>query len=278
MLARWTVLGSGGAIPTPERGQPGHILEAAGERILVDAGGTVPLALQKFFKKTPMEIFPKLNAILISHRHFDHTDGLMSIIGALITLVRHNVIEEKPLIDIYLPGYSEDLKREVKSKFPEEEGLFYQLFQLRDFSRIKETILLSRGIKIRIDRMAHVSDYFTAFGFRFTISDKVSIVYSGDTGLCNGLYSLLREPFPADLAILEATLPPGLKSKEHLNPRQAGRIARECGVKQLVLVHLLDPLFSHYSQKEIAEEARKEFPFPGKLSVAEDGQIFTFGE
>ncbi|GAG66929.1 unnamed protein product, partial [marine sediment metagenome] len=117
------------------------------------------------------------------------------------------------------------------------------------------------------------------FGFRFTIYGEVAIAYSGDTTECNGLYRLLENPTPVDLAIIDATsLPKSKLGKQHLDAREAGRIAEACGVKELILTHI-----SYRSREEIYKEAKKEYS--GKLSVArdgmrwvatEDGKTFTF--
>jgi len=84
-----------------------------------------------------------------------------------------------------------------------------------------------------------------------------SLVYSGDTGPRSAA-DLVRLARGADLLLIEASLleSRGQAAPGHLTARQAAGIAREAGVRRLLLTHLLpenDP-------EETLAEAREVFP------------------
>ena len=88
-----------------------------------------------------------------------------------------------------------------------------------------------------------------------------------DTRLCDNVYALADG---ADLLVIEATF---LDEDErlatefgHLTARQAARVARECGVRRLVLTHF-SQRYSEAAQR-YRDEAASEFP--GDTVVAED--------
>jgi ribonuclease BN (tRNA processing enzyme) len=68
----------------------------------------------------------------------------------------------------------------------------------------------------------------------------------------------------ADLLILESALPQDYKLEGHLTPREAGKIAKEAGVKRLVLSHIY-PVCERF---DILSECAKEFK--GKTHLAQD--------
>lgn len=98
-------------------------------------------------------------------------------------------------------------------------------------------------------------------GYRIETKGGKVVVYSGDTGYCENIVKLARG---ADLLILESALPQNHKLGGHLTPREAGGIAREAGVKRLVLNHIY-PVCERY---DILGECAKEFK--GKISLAKD--------
>ncbi len=87
-----------------------------------------------------------------------------------------------------------------------------------------------------------------------------------DTRLCDGVYALAEG---ADMLVIESTF---LKENTgiagdfgHLTAQQAARVARESGVRTLVLTHFSQ----RYPEPErFAEEAKAEFD--GEIVVAED--------
>ena len=101
----------------------------------------------------------------------------------------------------------------------------------------------------------------TSLGFRITNRQGRSVVYSGDTDVCENLVTLARD---ADVLICESALPDELKVPGHLTPSLAGRIATQAGVGKLILTHF----YPECNAVDVAEQCRKTYP--GPLVLAED--------
>jgi ribonuclease BN (tRNA processing enzyme) len=89
---------------------------------------------------------------------------------------------------------------------------------------------------------------------RFTDPSGAVFVYSADTGICDAVYELARG---ADVFLCEAswTHSPGNPPDLHLSGTEAGRIAREVGVRELLLTHI--PPWT--SRDAVLAEAEAEF-------------------
>ncbi|MGM9746591.1 MAG: ribonuclease Z [Paludibacteraceae bacterium] len=83
-----TILGSGSAMPTPQRFQTAQLLEMRNKQFLIDCGeGAQNRLIQNGIRAT------RLNHIFISHLHGDHCFGLMGLISTLGMLGRTADIE-----------------------------------------------------------------------------------------------------------------------------------------------------------------------------------------
>ena len=100
-------------------------------------------------------------------------------------------------------------------------------------------------------------------------SNGSSLVYSGDSAPCQPLADLARgcDLFPAE-ATHGTDLPDPNKERGHLTAREAGEVAAEARVGQLVLTHVWE---SH----DPAELVRAVgTAFSGPISVAEAGRTY----
>lgn len=87
---RMTVLGGGGAWPTPERGCSGYLIDEAGFRLLVDPGyGSVPQLLKEIAASD-------VDAVMISHGHADHCADLNPLLRA-----RHLSEDPPPALAVF---------------------------------------------------------------------------------------------------------------------------------------------------------------------------------
>jgi ribonuclease BN (tRNA processing enzyme) len=68
---RVTLLGTGTPIPRPDRFGPSTLIEAGGQKILIDAGRGATMRLYQL--GVPMG---RVNALLLTHFHSDHTTGI----------------------------------------------------------------------------------------------------------------------------------------------------------------------------------------------------------
>ena len=106
--------------------------------------------------------------------------------------------------------------------------------------------------------MEHIE---TIIGFLITTPGGTSVVYTGDTDLCDNTVTLARN---ADLLICESALPDGMKVPGHLTPSLAGEIATQANAKRLVLKHF----YPECDMIDIETECRKTYH--GPLLLAED--------
>jgi len=78
-----TILGSGAAVPTLERGATAHYVNCNDRHILIDCGEGTQLQLRKYKIK-----FQRITHICISHLHGDHFFGLVGYLSSLQLLGR----------------------------------------------------------------------------------------------------------------------------------------------------------------------------------------------
>lgn len=98
----------------------------------------------------------------------------------------------------------------------------------------------------------------TTFGYRFKLDGKI-IAYCTDTGYCENAIWLAKN---SNLLIAECSYKRGMKVSEwpHLNPDDAGRLAKKSGTKKLVLTHFDASLYKTIPERRKAQnQARKTF-------------------
>ncbi len=281
-----TFLGTGSAVPLPNRGHPSIHIRYSGYRFLWDCGEGTQVQLRKA-KLSSL----KISHVFITHWHGDHFLGLPGLIQSMNLEGR-----TKPLvvfgpkgIDEFMPKILElgyyDKTYEVEyweakpgilweteeftvSAFPVEHGTpaVGYVFQEKPRRKMLEDKLRELGIprgplwgelqkgneiewKGKIIRPEQVT---------LEIPGR-KIVYTGDTRPCESTIEAAKD---ADLLIHDATFSHDVleRAKEtwHSTAREAGRIAREAGVKQLVLTGFS----KRYKDEELVklwEEAKKEF-------------------
>lgn len=90
VLMRMTVLGGGGAWPTPERGCSGYLVEEAGFLLLVDPGYATLPELLRYVRTSSVD------AVFVSHGHADHCADLNPLLRA-----RHLGEEPPPPLPVF---------------------------------------------------------------------------------------------------------------------------------------------------------------------------------
>ena len=245
-----TILGSGTCVPSLRRSSCSVLVETGEAKLLFDMGaGTMRRLLEAG------TTIGEISHIFFSHFHPDHTgelagflfaskypnerrrrgrlritaaEGFMDFYGALEKVYGPWIELEEGIVDIF----------EMSNSGPD----FAQL----DFSNI-DTL-----------PMAHIE---SSIGYRVTMSDSTSIVYTGDTDYCE---NAVRLAMNADLLICDCALPDELKVAGHLTPSLAGRIASEAQVKNLLLTHF----YPECDGVDIEAQCRKTYG--GGLLCAED--------
>jgi len=257
---RLIVLGCSGSGPGPASPASGYLVEAGDARLVVDLGNGTLGALQRHLD--PWE----LDAVAFSHLHPDHCADFSS-------LVVHRCYHPRPPFDpatrrlpVYAPAEAPDRFAAAYAASAAERATtdLGDVFTFHPLSDGGDATVA--GVVLRAGLVDHPCE---AYALRLE-HDGRSLVYSGDTGPCDGLVELARG---ADVLLCEATWPhvtewwaqppPGV----HLSGRQAGEHAAAAGVGRLLLTHV--PAW--FDGEQLLAEAKAAFDGPVELVVPDAG-------
>lgn len=283
-----TFLGTVSGIPSIQRNHPAIVLEYFSnyrDVLLFDCGeGT-----QKQLMKSDIS-FMQINKIFISHWHADHFAGLIPLIQTM------NLEKRTTPLTIYAPeaerfvsnildmGYF-GLRFPIKAVNVEFEGSEisivdetkdYQVlsipvlhsvpsvgfcFKEKDKWSLDEDGLKNSGLKrgpwlkkfkkegkiewkgkeIKIEDVGYVKN-------------GLKVVYSGDTKPCENIMKISKD---ADVLIHDGTfLEEDVGETAHADVKEAARLAKKAGVKELILTHISR---RYTDPKELEEQAREVF-------------------
>lgn len=273
---RWILLGTaGGPTPKKSRAAPSQVLEIGGSLYVVDCGNGV--ARQLVLAGLSLS---RLRHVFVTHHHSDHVADLVTL-----PMLAWAAGLESP-VTLHGPR---PLRRAVKDGLRAVE--FDRGTRESDEGRPPLDSLV-RSHEIRGDGVVFRDDRVTvraarvehppideAYAYRFDTAQG-SVVISGDTRPSQGLVRLARG---ADLLVHEVLLldPPEVAAwisrplddplvrhivESHTSYRDVGRIAREAGVRKLVLSHFV-PGDAEIDRARVVAEIRKSF----------DGEI-VFGQ
>ncbi|MFF3409103.1 ribonuclease Z [Streptomyces sp. NPDC002742] len=284
------VLGTASQVPTRHRNHNGYLLRWDGEGLLFDPGeGT-----QRQMLRAGVAAHD-LHRICVTHFHGDHALGLGGVIQRInLDRVPHEVTAHYPLSGQhfferlrYATAYRETARLteapvgddgvlattpaytlEARRLSHPVESFGYRLVE-PDGRRMLPERLAEHGIK-----GSDVGVLQREGSLRGVTLDDVSEVRTGqrfafvmDTRLCEGVDALAEG---CDLLVIESTFLDGdhqlASDHGHLTAGQAGRVAKEAGVRHLVLTHFSQ----RYSDPDEFEREARAAGFDGELTVAHD--------
>jgi ribonuclease BN (tRNA processing enzyme) len=218
---RLTVVGSSPAWPNPGGAQSGYLVEANGQRLLLDCGAGVLPRLRT------RDGWPRVDAVVITHFHLDHWADLVPWVwGALFGPGR-----DAPKPELWVARGGIGHLEHLGSHFGWPE-MFGQAFELREFEG--GTPFVAAGFTVHPTRVLHYS--LETYGLSVGNGDA-TLAYSGDSGPCDELVDVARG---ADVFLCEATLArPNSEGDErgHLAVEEAVAAFRASGAGRLVLTH-----------------------------------------
>jgi len=247
-----TILGTGAAYPGAGEACAGFLVEERNIKLLVDCGTGVLSNLQKFL------YLSSVSDIVITHMHADHFFDLIPYRYALYYGVE-NSNDSKPRL--YLPPGGIEVLDQVTSPFAETDSFFSDVFDVSEYD--SERLLQLEDLALQFVPVKH---YIPTYGLTVT-SDK-KLAYSSDSGMCKGIRQVAKD---ADLFICNvgACLDKrGDNDWGHMAPAQAGALARESGVKQLLLTHLW-PVCNRSQSLKLASDT-----FGGLVELSESGHTY----
>jgi ribonuclease BN (tRNA processing enzyme) len=252
-------LGTGTCIPYQKRRAPANVVMIDDKMFMVDGGSGSLNALAVAGLD-----YALFDGIFYTHFHPDHIGDLMPLLQALIVDERFN-LRTKPFM-IYGPlGLQQfvGLLRTLYGIHKKPTGFEIQIKELGD----KDTVIsLGKGGHVQAFRVPHTDN---SIGYRFTSSDGIIVVFSGDTGYGKEVVMLARD---ADCAFFECSWTDAqydrATSQNHLSPKKAAQLAHQARVKKLVLTHI----YPDVDQVEIKELCAQYFK--GDIIIAHDGDCF----
>ena len=289
--------GTGSPLPNPVRAGPCNVVIAGNQIFVVDIG-------EGGGRNINMMGIPlgRINGLLLTHFHSDHIDGM----GPLLMNRWVSATNSSPL-----PVYGTTGVEQVVAGFnaaytidngyrtghhgaaiapPTGGGGTAMPFTLPEVGKGDSVVVLQKdGLKVTAFRVDH-GQVEPAVGYRFDYKGR-SIVISGDT---KKSASLIAASKGADLLVHEALQPKlvammttGLEKKGiknmaqitrdilnyHASPEEAAESAKEAGVKQLVLSHIVPSIPSKFFYPAFLGDAAKRYG--GPIVMGEDGMIFT---
>ena len=219
--------------------------------MLLDAGADAPHRLAE-----ERLDWIKLDAVWISHYHWDHFAGLPALIFGLKSATK--VHERTKRLTLFGGKGFRDLLHSINSV--NSFKLLDQTFPVDVVEVTSETPFeLAPGVLARVMPTPHTEE---SLALRLTDVDNRSLVYTSDTGFSEALI-----PFCSgvDVLLIECSFRKAKPVDKHLELAEVARVAVACKPRKLVLTHL----YADWDQYDVAAEAR--VLWPGEIIEATDG-------
>ena len=248
------------------------MMEHQGEYLLVDAGGGNQIL--KKFKEMQLP-FDRFRHMIVTHAHTDHILGVIWVIRQMATLMKKGTYGGDFTIHCHqgitdlLPGLCKTLLAKGQAKYIEDRILFDTvgdgdtrelLGQKVTFFDIHSTKLLQYGF--RMEPMENLSDCRTpvlvCLGDEPYNAQNRSLVVGADYLMCEAfcLYEHRERYKPYE--------------KHHSTALDAGKLAEELGIKNLILYHTED---DHLDIRKEAYTREAKENFGGNVFVPDDMEV-----
>jgi ribonuclease Z len=280
-MAQVYILGAGTPTPTPSRFGSAHVIEVAGDFLMFDCG---PAATHKLVKAG---LFPtQIDSLFFTHHHFDHDVDYPCF---LLCRWDQSIGKENQL-QVYGPTLTETLTDRLLG----ENGAFAHDWKARVNHPLSQRVYVNRGgslprkppsvmakdvgpglvhsgrdWEVRAAPAEHVQPFLDSLAYRLD-SPEGSVVFTGDTQPCQSVIELARA---ADMLLCmcwddQECMQQSGEALGQCGTVGAAEMARDAGVKKLVLVHVGPHLSAHGPMEKGIGDVRKIFD--GELIFAEE--------
>ncbi len=269
------LLGSGGAVPTPERMPAAYWVTVDGRALLVDPG---PGALVRLLRSPhgPPGV-DAITGLLLSHLHLDHCADLAPLLFALHSPIPAGT---DPLLIAGPPGLARYLQRlrdlygdwltPARREVRVEELAPGETLAPDADGQWRRPAAPRPGPAVTAHAANHGESHFSALNlcFRFRDAAGTTFAYSGDGEDGDGLRAAARG---ADLLIVECSTPDAWYTPGHLTPSAVGHLCAEAKPRRVVLTHLYPPAAA------LDLPALVRAVWDGPVEMARDGALYTAG-
>ncbi|MES2699369.1 MAG: MBL fold metallo-hydrolase [Pseudomonadota bacterium] len=279
-----------------ERSEPANLLEVGNRAILVDTGDGTATQLARI-GRSPGDV----DAIFISHLHWDHVGGLAAVLG-----LRWMNNFSSPITIYGPPGIGAVVDGVIASLRPQERVGFGTGAAVADPAANITVAELADGQEVNLGDLrvsARINTHYdfpleqvgtTSLSYRFDNADR-SITYSGDSGPSAALTDLAQdtdllvseaialEPLIAGILASRPDMPPPLQasmrqhlSTHHIDASEVGLMASNAGAHHVVLTHFaVSPGPLSDSEGYLRNGVRQHYA--GQLDLARDLSSYDVG-
>ena len=251
-MAKLIILGSASALSDAQHDNTHLLLITEEQHILIDCPNNPYVRLQQV-GLDPLQ----LDCLILTHFHPDHVSGLPTLLMNLWLRKR------KAVLTIYGLRSTLDLFEKMMALFDWDQWENRYPVEIHYLANeVNQPVIHNQTIEIISSPVCHL---IPTIGLRINhIQNGQSVVYSGDSEPCENVIDLAKG---AQILIHEAAG----EVKGHSSPQQAGMIAQQAGVTELILIHYAVPAIHSSPWNHEASSC-----FGGKVSLAEDGMEINF--
>ncbi|KPN32231.1 ribonuclease Z [Halolamina pelagica] len=247
---RVTLLGTGSAMPLPDRVQTGLLLERDDRALLVDCGAGVLHRLS-----TTDVGYEGVSTVLLTHHHLDHVNDLLALLKA-------RWLAGETHLEVVGPTGTKALVDDLLSVHDYLDGRVD--LSIREVGAGTE--FEAAGFEISTHETVHSMD---CLAYRFAGDDGGDDFTFGADGEASA--SIARFADGSDTLLHDCSFPDEVDVDNHPTPTQLGEALAGTDIDRLLLTHL----YPHTEGKhdEMIESIERA-GFDGDVSVAEDGLRF----